>query len=580
MRLAGFAIIIFGVVGVSFFAGFEVGERNLFPYTLLGKIDRKLTRIFSSGRDLDSEAQPRRLESQIYNSHLIQLTSDVGIVETGRNASSDWDSGKFVFRGVSENGGGLTSFGSDVLLLPYNGVIYAANSPNDIRATQIATPDNNRTAYQTAANDPAFAEYNFHRGLLRYNDLKFVEFAKARALVASYTEYHSDRACYTNTLARLDIDSTVDSIDEISAGHDDWEIIYRTKPCLPLKTRYLALEGTTAAGRIVFQAPSTIFLASGDFHHDGMRSDGPGIAQDAEAQYGKVIAIDLLTGAEHILSIGHRNPAGLTLTARGQLIVAEQGPRGGDELNLIRGRTNFGWPLESYGTTYRGTRIPGSLSYGRHNTFETPIFAWVPSVAVSSLTVVENFHPAWDGDLLVGSLKDRSLHRIRMAGDRVIYNERIEIGSRIRAVHQHTDGRLVLWTDNQELIFLTAKDRLNIDVTFERFVKRSRLSVRIANRLETAVSRCAECHSFEVDDHQTTPSLARIYGDRIAATTFDDYSDALRGKSGRWTHESLTVYLTNPQEFAPGSSMPPTQIEDKSVLDALISYLEDLDQQF
>ena len=127
---------------------------------------------------------------------------------------------------------------------------------------------------------------------------------------------------------------------------------------------------------------------------------------------------------------------------------------------------------------------------------------------------------------------------------------------------------------------MSAKDRLNLDVSFDKFVKRSKLPDRIANRLETAVSRCAECHSFEVDDHQTTPSLARIYGDHIAATTYDGYSDALKGKSGRWTHESLTAYLTNPQDFAPGSFMPSTQIEEKSVLEALISYLEDLDQQF
>ena len=85
----------------------------------------------------------------------------------------------------------------------------------------------------------------------------------------------------------------------------------------------------------------------------------------------------------------------------------------GDELNLIQDGLNYGWPLESYGTTYRGTRIPDSLSYGRHTQFQPPIFSWVPSVAVSGMTLVKGFDESWDGDILVSSLSDQALHRVR-----------------------------------------------------------------------------------------------------------------------------------------------------------------------
>jgi glucose/arabinose dehydrogenase len=88
-----------------------------------------------------------------------------------------------------------------------------------------------------------------------------------------------------------------------------------------------------ASGRIVFQAPDTLYLTSGDFHWDGMRADGELIAQNPEAEYGKVLKIDLATGDSAIVSMGHRNMQGMTFTEDGQLFVAEHGPNGGDELN-------------------------------------------------------------------------------------------------------------------------------------------------------------------------------------------------------------------------------------------------------
>lgn len=562
-----YAGVAAGFLGLVFFLGFVSGERAVGPaYPLFAKVTNKLDVMFFQGGPIPP------LEATIYNSALVRLASDVALVPTGR------DSGDL--NPLSQNGGGLASFGDDVLVLTYGGNIYASTGPGDVRDTGLTAPDNNRAEYQALRDDPAFADYAFHRGYLRYNDLMFVDAPSGKALIASYTEYHPGKACYTNTLARLPIAASATDIDDITATADDWEILFRTDPCMEFKREHLAMEGHMAGGRMVFDGDRTIFMTSGDFHLDGMRSSGPGIAQDASAMYGKTLRIDLVTGEGEILSMGHRNAQGIAMTEGGQLLIAEHGPRGGDELNIIREGLNYGWPLESYGTTYRGTPIPNSVSYGRHTRFEPPIHSWIPSVAISGMTRVDGFDESWDGDLLVSALSDQSLWRIRMEGDRAVYSERIEVGSRIRYVHQHTDGRIVLWTDNSELIFLSAMERVDEGERFQTWLETAELPNRVKTELNTAMDRCVECHSFQIGDDEKAPGLNKIYGDDIASTGYQGYSQGLSNRQGEWTRENLIAFLNDPQGFAPGSIMPASGIEDPRVTDAMVDYLEFLERQF
>ena len=565
LRIAAAILVLGAMVLTMLFAGFVIGKHETFPYRLFNKADRAMTRVFTS-------PQPAaKLSATQIDTSLLQLSLAVGEVNTGRDRLTN---------DLSQNGGGLTSFGDDVLLLAYNGKIYAAAGADSVRETMIAGPDNNRQAYLTAADDPQNANYQFHRGYLRYNDIAYFQTPDAHGLIAAYIEFNADDLCVYNTLARLDFAGDVTSIDQVQATTDDWQILFRTDPCLPLKERFLAVEGHMAGGRLAVSDDGSVYLTSGDFHWDGMRSDGAPVAQNPDAQYGKVLKIDIATGEGSIVSLGHRNPQGITILDTGEVVAVEHGPKGGDELNLIQPGLNYGWPLESFGTSYRGRQLDTAQSYGRHDMFEPPLMSWVPSIAPSELTQVSGFHEAWDGDLLVGSLTRHALYRIRMQNGRPLFDEEITIGTRVREIHQHTDGRLVIWSDNEELIFITAEERVDDQRQIETYLSDAGISGRRADRLQTVLAACAECHSFGAIDHDKAPALGRIFGDDIAATPFDHYSDALMGQSGTWTEERLIDFLKDPSGFAPGTTMPGPVLSDDDVIEDVVDYLKDIDSHF
>ncbi|MEM7696050.1 MAG: PQQ-dependent sugar dehydrogenase [Pseudomonadota bacterium] len=555
------ASIALGLIGAAFFAGFQVSHRELPTNTFFTKVDRKLEEVYRRA------AGPKVIAPKTYPTHLLRLASAVATVDFGAGLANQ----------KRQHGGGMVQLGEDTLLLTHTGQIFAFSGPGDVRPTAVTAPSNGRAALAALEDDPAYSDYLIDPPFLRYNDLKIADTTDGRALIASYTHFDGEAACYRNRLAKLPLPAGA-TADTLRAGPDDWTILADTDPCLPLKQKYLSLEGHMAGGRIAIDG-STIYLVSSDFHLDGMRSDGPPVAQDDAMEYGKVLAIDANTGETRVITTGNRNMQGITF-AGDDLYIIEHGPLGGDELNRVIEGTNYGWPRESFGLTYQATPIPGALSYGRHDTYEAPVFAWVPAIAPSDLTTVApGFHDAWEGDLLIATLKDTALHRVRVQDGRGVYAERIEIGSRLRAVHQAGDT-LVLWTDAFELIFLTASDLPNLEASFDAFTEVAALGSQEAASLRTAVETCAQCHSFVVDDHVRAPSLAKIHNDPLGATTYAGTSAALRSAGGTWTGERLAAYIADPQATVPGTIMPDPGVDDPDTIARLVDYLAHLDRQF
>jgi glucose/arabinose dehydrogenase len=147
--------------------------------------------------------------------------------------------------------------------------------------------------------------------------------------------------------------------------------------------------------------------------------------------------------------LGHRNQQGAALNPQtGQLWTHEHGPQGGDEINVIRPGTNYGWPVITYGVEYFvGTKI----GEGTHkNGMAQPIHYWVPSIAPSGMAFYTgDKFPRWRGDLFVGSLKFETLVRLKLDGEKVVKEERMLKGllGRIRDVRAGPDGYIYLLTD-------------------------------------------------------------------------------------------------------------------------------------
>jgi glucose/arabinose dehydrogenase len=150
-----------------------------------------------------------------------------------------------------------------------------------------------------------------------------------------------------------------------------------------------------------------------------------------------------------IFTLGHRDPDGMTVDkASGQVWLTEHGPRGGDELNRIRGGLNYGFPIITYGREYDGRLINGGKTVQAG--LEQPVYFWDPDIAPSGLTVYHgDMFPAWKGDVFIASLVGKTLVRLAMKDGKVSGEEPVLSGrcERYRDVRQGPDGALYVLTD-------------------------------------------------------------------------------------------------------------------------------------
>jgi glucose/arabinose dehydrogenase len=179
------------------------------------------------------------------------------------------------------------------------------------------------------------------------------------------------------------------------------------------------------------------------------RSGGRGNGREPQKGTGSGTRIGNV--APEIYTLGHRNVQGMALHPEtGELWVHEHGPRGGDEINVLKPGANYGWPVITYGKEYFG-----GLSIGegtQKEGMEQPILQWTPSIAPSGMTFYTgSLFPRWKGNLFVGALAGQHLRRIVLRGKEVVEEEMLlhrKIG-RIRDVRTGPDGYLYLLTDER-----------------------------------------------------------------------------------------------------------------------------------
>ncbi len=152
---------------------------------------------------------------------------------------------------------------------------------------------------------------------------------------------------------------------------------------------------------------------------------------------------------EAIWTYGNRNVQGFAVQpSSGLLFASEHGPRGGDELNILKPGANYGWPLVTYGIHYNGEPIS---ALQRMEGVEDVVLQWTPSIAVCDIHFYtgDDF-PAWRGDLLVTALGREHLRRLRFEGTQVVEQELLisDIG-RVRTISIGPDGALYLVTNHR-----------------------------------------------------------------------------------------------------------------------------------
>ena len=251
-----------------------------------------------------------------------------------------------------------------------------------------------------------------------------------------------------NTESKKTISSTAIMRAKLQNGKlTNQQIIYKGSP----ETAYSHHYGI----KMVFDNKGHIFFGNGD---RGQHFDFP---QKLDNTNGKMHRLNddgsvpednpfvKTSGAiPSIYSYGHRNPQGTVIhPVTGELWITEHGPRGGDELNLVKPGLNYGWPVICYGINYDGTVLtPLTEKEG----MEQPAFYWIPSIGPCGMTFVTgDRYKNWKNNILVGSLSFQYLERLVLKEKSVMHREKLLEGSgRVRNVVMSPDGYIYVAIEN------------------------------------------------------------------------------------------------------------------------------------
>lgn len=221
--------------------------------------------------------------------------------------------------------------------------------------------------------------------------------------------------------------------------------------------------GRHFGSRIAFDTNGHVFFGIGD---RGVRDNSQNLSNHAGSIIrltldGKVPTDNPFVNQKdkraEIWSYGHRNPQGLLFDPKKQILwEIEHGPRGGDEINLIKKGLNYGWPVVSHGKEYWG---PVSVGEGTEKPgMESPKKVYIPSIAPGSLMLYQGeAFPQWRGNLFAGALKLQHLNRVTVSDDnQIVEEERLleSLNERIRALTEDHQGWIYFSTDTGRIMRL------------------------------------------------------------------------------------------------------------------------------
>ena len=231
---------------------------------------------------------------------------------------------------------------------------------------------------------------------------------------------------------------------------ENFRIIFRAIPYFDNSMHF--------GSRLLFDKKGNIFVSTGERSDRATRPN----AQKLNTAHGKVLYItsegqpvpgnpfvDTTGALPEIYSYGHRNPQGLDIhPVTGELWMSEMGPRGGDEVNLIKPGINYGWPTITYGIEYNGDIIGDGIT--QKEGMEQPVYYWDHVQSPSGMTFYTSADiPEWENNLFIGGLSSKHIARLVIKDNKVVGEERLleSEGQRFRDVGTGNDGALYAVTD-------------------------------------------------------------------------------------------------------------------------------------
>lgn len=277
------------------------------------------------------------------------------------------------------------------------------------------------------------------------------DFSSNRIIYWSYSEPQQGGNLTAVAKGRLSSDET---------KVEDIRVIFRALPVFNSSLHF--------GSRLVFDKDGNLFVSAGE------RSDLKGRmqAQDLKSGLGKIFKItkegkpaagNPYIGKQgampEIFASGVRNPQGLDIhPVTGELWELEFGPRGGDEVNIIRAGKDYGWPTITYGIEYSGKPVGNSQT--QKEGMEQPVYYWDPVISPSGITFyTSNAIPEWQNNLFIGALSGTHICRLVIENNKVVGEERLleDKGERIRDVLDGRDGALYAVTDSGKLFRIRKK---------------------------------------------------------------------------------------------------------------------------
>jgi len=548
--------ILLGLISVMAFA-YIAGHYRLLPVyhlrTALEFIEEKI--------EGEEKHFPRPTESvDFMNSHLTRLlVKKIPLQNYDGSGGGLSESGNIMF--ISSNKGGLS--------------VIDMNSYNRLSVSIDKLPmnyDKLVEAGQTERN--SFREWWFRvNGIFseQINESDFI-------LYLSHNYYDDEKDCISHNVSTINLTIQDDNVIQ----KDGWVTLFSAEPCFdPEPEGFVSAvpySGHISGGAIQLYDEDHLIISVGDYNHHGL-GQMPNYAQDPNNPYGKFLLLNKQTGEWSVYAMGTRNPSGLFNDNSGTVWSVENGPEGGDELNIITESQNYGWPEVSTGIWYTpGYTFSDTVLTGRHSGYQTPVFSWLPSIAPSSIIRLEgNRFSLWQGDLLVGAMRGQAIHRLRLNSDNdVIYDERIEFGHRVRDIIELQKGYVAILTDDSYLIILDdgglskeepdqfVADRILELEKFDRLIsKESQINVNVSPSM-VFEQKCATCHLLSKKS-VIGPHLSGLLGREVGSATDYTYSEVLSRDQRVWDEDLLRTFLVDPQSEFSGNRMNKIELSDSEV---------------